>query len=107
MPKFLIRGAYSPEGTKGLLKAGGSARRDALKKAAESVGGRLETFYFAFGADDYILIVDAPDAASAAAVSLNASASGAVSGLQTILLLTPEEVDQAAKKSVSYRPPGQ
>ena len=107
MPKFLIRGAYSPEGTKGLLKAGGSARREALKRALESVGGRLETFYFAFGSDDYVLIIDTPDAASAAAVSLTASAAGAVRGLQTTLLLTPEEVDQAAQKSVNYRAPGQ
>jgi uncharacterized protein with GYD domain len=107
MPKFLIRGGYSPEGSKGLLKGGGSARRDAVKQAVESVGGRLESFYFVLGADDYSIIVEAPDAESVAAVSLSASAAGGVRGIQTTLLLSPEEIDQASKKSVSYRPPGQ
>jgi len=105
--KYLIQGAYSVEGHKGLLKSGGSARRDAVSKAMESVGGRVEAFYFSFGTDDYAIIVDAPDNVSATALALSVSASGALSGLRTTILLTPEEVDRATKMSVAYRPPGQ
>jgi uncharacterized protein with GYD domain len=106
MAKYLVQGSYSVEGDKGLLKSGGSARREATAKAMESVGGRVESFYFAFGADDFVVIVDAPDNVSAAAVALTAAASGAVHSRMTVLL-TPEEIDQATKKSVAYRPPGQ
>ena len=107
MPKFLIRGSYSVEGTKGLVKAGGTARREAVKAAIESVGGRLESYHFALGEDDFVIIVDAPDAISVSAVALTAGSTGAVHNLHTTVLLTPEEVDQVAKKSVKYRPPGQ
>ena len=106
MPKFLVRGSYSLDGTKGLIKAGGSARREAVKKACESVGGRLESYYFVFGPDDFVIILDAPDSASAAALSLTAGSSGGIKNTQMALLLTPEEIDQAAKKSVQYNPPG-
>ena len=105
MAKYLVQGRYTVEGHKGLLKNGGSLRRQATVKAMESVGGRVEAFYFAFGADDFVIIVDAPDNVSAAAVALDAAASGAVESRMTVLL-TPEEVDQATKKSVAYRPPG-
>ncbi|MBV8596994.1 MAG: GYD domain-containing protein [Candidatus Eremiobacteraeota bacterium] len=105
MAKYLIQGSYSLEGHKGLLKDGGSLRREATVKAMGSVGGRVEAFYFAFGADDFVIIVDAPDNLSAAAVALTAVASGAVQSRITVLL-TPEEVDQATRKSVAYRPPG-
>lgn len=105
MPKFLVQGTYSVDGHKGLLKQGGSARRDAISKLLESVGGRLEAVYFAFGKDDFIIIGDMPDNVSASAVGLNAAASGAVANIRTTVLLTAEEVDQAAKKSVVYRPP--
>jgi uncharacterized protein with GYD domain len=106
MAKYLVQGSYSLEGHKGLLKDGGSSRREATAKVMESVGGRVDAFYFAFGADDFVIIVDAPDNVSAAAVALTAAASGAVQSRMTVLL-TPEEVDQATKKSVTYRPPGQ
>lgn len=105
MPKYLVQGSYSVDGHKGLLKQGGSARREAIGKLMESVGGRLETLYFAFGADDFIIIGDLPDNVSASAVALNAAASGAVSNVRTTVLLTPDEVDQVAKKSVVYKPP--
>jgi len=107
MAKYLVKARYSQEGIKGVLKGGGSARRTALNQAAQSVGGKLEAFYFAFGRDDVYLIVDAPDNASMAAVTLAAGASGSVSRVETVVLLTPEEVDQAAKKAVTYRAPGQ
>jgi uncharacterized protein with GYD domain len=106
MPKYMIQTSYTAEGVKGLLKSGGSARRKAAEDAVASVNGRLEAFYFTFGADDAVLIVDVPDDAAAAALSLGASASGAVRP-RTMRLLTPEEIDEAAKKRVDYRPPGQ
>lgn len=106
MPKYLIQTSYVGEGIKGLLKEGGTSRRAAAEKAAQSVGGKLEAFYFAFGANDAYVIVDVPDNASVAALALTASASGAVKA-NTTVLLTPEEIDAAAQKKPSYRPPGQ
>lgn len=106
MPKYLIQGAYSVEGHKGLLKDGGSGRKEAVAKAMESVGARLESFYFAFGADDFVVIAEGPDNISAAALGLTVSAAGSVHGLRTTVLLTPEDVDRAVKKTVTYRPPG-
>jgi uncharacterized protein with GYD domain len=105
MPKYLIEASYTLEGVKGLQRAGGSSRRDAVATVAESVGGRLESFYFAFGDRDVYTIVDLPDNESATAVALTVNASGAVT-VRTTVLLTPEEVDAAAKRSVDYRPPG-
>ena len=106
MPKFLIQANYKPEGVKGLLKEGGTKRRTAIEQMTAAFGGRVEAFYFAFGDRDVFVIVDAPDNVSAAAVALAVNASGLVS-TTTTPLLTPEEVDQAAKKSVTYRGPGQ
>ena len=105
MPKFLIEASYTLDGVKGVQSEGGSSRRDAVAKVAESVGGRLEGFYFAFGDADAYVIVDVPDNESAMAVALTVNASGAVT-IKTVVLLTPEEVDAAAKRSVDYRPPG-
>ena len=105
MPKYLFTASYTQEGVKGVASAGGSSRRDAVAHVAESVGGSLESFYFAFGGHDAYVLVDLPDNESAAAVALTVnSAGGAV--VSTVVLLTPEEVDAAAKKSVDYRPPG-
>jgi uncharacterized protein with GYD domain len=106
MPKFLIRANYKPEGLKGLMKDGGTGRRKAVEQMAAGFGGKVETFYFAFGDTDAVLIVDAPDNVTAAAVALAVNASGLVTTITTPLL-TPEEVDQATKKSVIYRAPGQ
>ncbi len=105
MPKFLFQISYTLEGVKGLQRAGGSNRHDAVTELVESVGGRLESFYFAFGDHDVYSIVDVPDNESAAAIALTAVAAGAVT-TKTTALLTPEEVDAAAKRSVEYRPPG-
>jgi uncharacterized protein with GYD domain len=105
MAKYLLKGSYTSEGVKGLLKGGGSARREAVEQMAQGLGGSVEAFYFAFGGDDVYVIVDLPDNVSAASTALVVNAAGGV-GIQTVVLLTPEEVDQAAKKSVDYRPPG-
>ena len=104
MPKFLFEASYTFEGVKGVQREGGSSRRDAVAKAVESVGGRLESFYFAFGDRDAYVIADLPDNESATAFSLAVNASGALTA-RTLVLLTPEEVDAAGKRSVGYRPP--
>jgi len=104
--KYLIAASYTSEGAKGLLKDGGTKRRQAADQAIKSAGGKLEAFYFAFGESDAFVIIDAPDHATVAAASLAINASGAVH-TKTVVLLTPEEIDQATKKGVKYRAPGQ
>jgi uncharacterized protein with GYD domain len=103
--KYLVKASYTTEGARGLMKEGGSARRAAVQKMAEGLGGKIESFYYAFGADDVYVIADFPDTASAIALSMTVNASGAVH-LSTVPLITPEEIDAAAKKSVAYRAPG-
>jgi len=105
MPKYLITASYTAEGAKGLLKEGGTKRRQAADQAIKSAGGKMEAFYFAFGEDDAYVIVDAPDHSTVAASAVAINASGAVH-TKTTVLLTPEEIDQAVKKSVTYRAPG-
>ena len=106
MPKYLLQVNYTTDGAKGLIKDGGVARKNAARKAAESLGGTLESMYFAFGETDAYVIADMPDNASAAAISLALAASGGATS-RTVVLLTPEEMDQASKKTPAYRPPGQ
>jgi uncharacterized protein with GYD domain len=105
MPKYLIRARYGADGAKGLIKEGGTARRAAVIKATEALGGKLESFYYAFGEDDAYLVVDMPDQTSGLALSLAVNATGAVR-LQTIPLITCEEIDAATQKTTSYRAPG-
>jgi uncharacterized protein with GYD domain len=106
MPKYLVQVNYTADGAKGLLREGGSKRRSAAQAGIESVGGRLESMYFAFGDADAIVIVDMPDHASAAALSVALAASGGTTG-RTTVLITPEEMDAAVKKTPAYRAPGQ
>jgi uncharacterized protein with GYD domain len=105
MATFLVIADYTLEGVRGVQKGGGSARRDAVAAALESVGGKLESFHFAFGEHDAYVIAEVPDNTSAAAVALTVGASGGAS-TKTVVLLTPEEIDEAAKQSVGYTPPG-
>src|SRR3989442_15859042 len=98
MPKYFFQGSYSVEGVKGLQKDGGSKRRAAAQQAAQSVGGKLDVFYFALGTDDVVGIIDLPDNVSAAAVSLVINAAGGVK-IKTTGLLTPGERGQDPKKS--------
>ncbi len=105
MSKYLLTASYSADGAKGLMKDGGTKRREAAAEAIKSVGGKMDAFYFAFGEDDAYLIVDAPDHASIAAASIAINATGAVHS-KTVVLMTPEDMDQATKKAVTYRAPG-
>ena len=105
MPKYLIEASYTREGIEGVMRVGGSSRVAAVEEAVRSVGGKLESFHFAFGDHDAIVIVEAPDNEAAAAIALTVNAAGgAVS--KTTVLLTPEEVDAAAERSVAYAAPG-
>ena len=106
MPKYLVQVNYVGEGIKGLLKEGGTSRRETVEKLVKSLGGNMEAFYYAFGETDLYAVVEFPDNASMASFALVASASKAVT-VKTTVLMTPEEVDEAAKKTPSYRPPGQ
>jgi uncharacterized protein with GYD domain len=105
MPKYLIQGSYSNEGLKGLLKEGGSKRREAAEQAVKGLGGRLEAYYYAFGEHDFVVIADLPSNVDATALSLTANVSGTLKSCMTVLI-TPEEVDQATKRTVKFRPPG-
>jgi len=105
MSKYLFYGSYTPEGLKGLMSEGRSSRIEAAKQALKSAGGSLEAFYFAFGENDFYIIVDLPDNVSKTAISFAGNVSGTFS-IKTVVLLTAEEVDEAVKKSIDFRPPG-
>jgi uncharacterized protein with GYD domain len=104
MPKYLLTVNYVGDGIKGLQKDGGSGRRAVATKAVESVGGRLEAFYYAFGDADAFLIADVPDNVSMASLSVTIAASGVVAA-KTTVLITAEEMDAAVKKTPTYTPP--
>jgi uncharacterized protein with GYD domain len=105
MAKFMVKGSYSTEGTKGLLKEGGSSRKAMVDKMIKGLGGNVEAFYYAFGETDVFIICDIPDSVTAAALSLAVNAVGAVN-ISLVPLLTVQEIDKACKKSVAYRAPG-
>lgn len=105
MSKYLLRGNYVGDGIAGLMNDGGTKRRAAAEAAVGSVGGTIECLYFAFGDTDLFAIADMPDEASAIAASLKVNASGAVMVTLTPLL-TPEDIDAAVGKDVSYSAPG-
>jgi len=105
MAKYLFQAAYTIDGAKGIMKEGGTARKAQLGQILERLGGKLDNFYFAFGEWDAVGIIDVPDTATVTALSMAVNASGGVK-LRTTPLITPEEVDQASKKSISYRAPG-
>jgi uncharacterized protein with GYD domain len=105
MPIYLWQASYTAEGSKGLIKDGGSKRKQVISQMVEKAGGKLHSFYYAFGECDAYGIVEFPDHATALAVSVTVNSVGVVQ-LRSTLLLPPEEVDAATKKSIAYRPPG-
>jgi uncharacterized protein with GYD domain len=106
MPKYLVETTYTAEGVRGLQKDKATGRKQAVEKLLQSVDGKLEAFYFAMGDRDVVTIVDLPDAAAAAAISLTGSATG-LFRVTTTALLSVEEVDRALAKKLSFRGPGQ
>lgn len=107
MPKYLAEGRYTADGAKGLAHEGGSLRRADIAKTIESAGGKLEAIYFAFGDADFYTIFDVPDNIAAAALSVAANQTGFLLS-KTVVLITPDEMDQAIKKAktIEYLPPG-
>ena len=102
MPKYLVQGSYTEHGLNELLKEGGSGRRAMVERLAREMGGTLETFYFTFGSDDFVIILDLPGNIDMAATAIVAQASGMVKSRVTVLL-APEDVDQAVKRKVDFR----
>jgi uncharacterized protein with GYD domain len=105
MAKFLVEASYLSDGVNGLLKEGGTRRREAVDELFGSLGGRVEAFYFMFGDRDVIIIGELPDNTSAAALTLRVNAAG-VTTCKTTVLLTPKEIDDAVTRTSTYRPPG-
>ena len=105
MPKYLLEANYTLQGVSGLLEKGGSARKSAAQAAIKSAGGKMDSFYFAFGGTDVFIVMDMPDNQAAAAVALTVSAAGGVTA-KTTVLLTPEDIDEASSRTVKYSPPG-
>jgi len=107
MPLYLSKFSYTPE-TWARLIGKPEDRREAAQSYIESVGGKLHGFWYAFGTHDGYTLWEAPDNVSMAAVALALSAGGAISSLETTVLLTVEETMEALRKveQVGYRPPG-
>ena len=105
MQKYLFYGSYTPKGYRGLLAEGGTKRIEAAQQALKSAGGTLESFYFSFGERDFYIIVNLPDNVSTTAITLAGNVSGTFD-IHAVPLLTPEEIDEAVRKSVDFRPPG-
>jgi uncharacterized protein with GYD domain len=105
MPKYLLQVSYTLEGVQGVVAKGGSARKAAAQAAAKSLGGKLDSFYFAFGESDVFTIADLPDNTAAAALALAVTAGGGAT-VRTVPLLTIEEIDAATGQTVKYTPPG-
>jgi uncharacterized protein with GYD domain len=106
MSRYLFRGSYTAKGLQGLLRDGGSERREQIETLFHSLGGNLEAVYFALGEDDVYAIANLPDNVSAAAASLAANSTGAFQ-CKTVVLMTPEEIDEATTRNINYRPPGE
>jgi uncharacterized protein with GYD domain len=105
MSKYLLEVTYTLEGIKGVKGKGGTARQAAATELIEGLGGKIESFYFAFGGSDAFVVAELPDEVSAMAAALTVGAAGGAT-IRTVSLLTPAQVDAAANKSVKYRPPG-
>jgi uncharacterized protein with GYD domain len=106
MAKYMIKASYSPEGIRGVMAKGGTARADAVRKLVAGVDGTVESFYFAFGSDDVYVIVEAPSHEAMAAVAGTVTSTGVLSSYETVVLLTAEQLDAAANMTVDYTPPG-
>jgi len=105
MARYLWKVSYTSDGAKGLIEEGGSARRATVQKLVKAMGGKLESFDFALGEDDAYLIAEVPELTDVAAVSLAVAAAGGAR-ITSVQLLTPAQMDEAAKKNVPYRAPG-
>jgi uncharacterized protein with GYD domain len=105
MAKYLFHGSYTESGIKGVLKDGGTGRRTAVDTLAKSLGGTVDSMYWAFGKDDFYVIAELPSHAAAAALAATTGASGSVS-ISTVVLLTAEDIDASIRLHPEYHKPG-
>ncbi|SDP54814.1 GYD domain-containing protein [Desulforhopalus singaporensis] len=105
MPKYLYQGSYTDKGLKGLMKDGGTKRVEVTRKAIESLGGKMEAYYYALGGTDFFIILETEDNVKAITGTMIANASGTVK-VSITALVTPEEVDRAVKQTMQWHPPG-
>ena len=107
MALYLSRFSYTTDAIKALLDQP-QDRSAAAREMADSLGGKLLGFWYAFGEFDGVFLMEAPDNASAAAVAMAVGASGALSDIETTVLLDMDEAQEAMRKAAgaTYRPPG-
>jgi uncharacterized protein with GYD domain len=107
MPLYLGRFSYTTDAMKALL-SDPQDRSAAAREVAESLGGKLLGFWYAFGEFDGVFLMEAPDNASAAALAMAVGAGGALSEVETTVLLGMDEAQDAMRKAAAatYRPPG-
>ena len=105
MARFMFKVSYSQQGMQGVMKEGAANRRTFIEKMAAEMGGSITSFDFAFGATDVYAIAEMPDEITAAAVATAVGASGTGS-IETVVLLSAEDLDRAIAKNVPYRAPG-
>jgi uncharacterized protein with GYD domain len=105
MPKYLLKASYNAEGVKGVMKDGGTKREAAARALVESLGGKVEAFYYTHGDADVVMICEFADSARGLAAVMAVNASGLVTA-STTPLITPAEIDAAAKLHGTYRAPG-
>lgn len=105
MGHYLFRASYTQKGLEGVIKEGGTARTKAVEALVTSSGGRVICQFWAFGADDYFLVAELPDNATAASLAATVSVTGTV-GVTTTVLLTAAEIDDAVRRHPTYRAPG-
>ena len=107
MAMYLSRFSYTPETWARLVK-NPEDRREAARTYIESVGGKLHGFWYAFGERDGVTLWEAPDNVSMSAVAIAIGSGGAVSNLETTVLVTVEETLDALRRAqdIGYRAPG-
>lgn len=105
MPKYLLHGSYTAAGAAGVLRDGGMGRAAAIEELITSLGGAVESNYWAFGRDDFFVVAEMPDSEAAIVASLTISASGAA-GVTTTPLISAAELDDAVSRTAEYRAPG-
>src|SRR2546421_2484115 len=109
MAKFAVIGGYTAEAWSKMIDNPGD-RVAAVQKVAQAAGGKLDSFFWSFGDDDYLAIIDAPDDVTAGSVAIAVGSSGSLRNLRTIKLITPEEgrkvLEKAKAAKAVYAPPG-
>lgn len=107
MPHYLIEASYREAAIKAMVDKPQN-RADVVRKTCESLGGRMHSFFFAFGDYDIVTLVELPDNKAAGSLALMVGASGALSKYRTTVLMTPDESVEAMRnaKDISYSAPG-